>query len=124
MDRQCRATKQNGERCKGTATSSDGLCWAHAPENAAKRQRITSRAGRARLNRELVDIKSRLSQLTDDVLEGRVDRGRGAIAAQILNVLLRAISVELKVREQEELEREVAELREYLERGAGRGYYG
>ena len=110
MDGQCRATKANGKRCRGTATSPDGLCWAHAPENAAKRQRITSRAGKARGSRELQSIKQRLSQLADDVLSGNVDRSSGAVVAQILNVYVRAISVELKVREVEELERRVSEL--------------
>jgi hypothetical protein len=51
----------------------------------------------------LVDLKRRLSELVNDVLEGRVERGDGAVVSQILNVYLRAISVELKVTEQREL---------------------
>jgi hypothetical protein len=50
-----------------------------------------------------VDIKRRLSELANDVLEGRVERGDGAVVSQILNVYLRAISVELRVTEQREL---------------------
>jgi hypothetical protein len=37
------------------------------------------------------------------VLEGRTDRGVAAVASQVLNVYLRAVSVELKVNEQLEL---------------------
>jgi len=37
------------------------------------------------------------------VLEGRQDKGVAAVASQVLNVYLRAISVELKVREQTEI---------------------
>jgi hypothetical protein len=51
----------------------------------------------------LVDIKRRLTELANDVLEGRVERGDGAVVSQILNVYLRAISVELRVTEQREL---------------------
>jgi hypothetical protein len=47
-----------------------------------------------------VDIKRRLSDLADGVLTGEVETGVGAVASQILNVFLRAVSVELKAREQ------------------------
>jgi hypothetical protein len=39
----------------------------------------------------------------DDVLEGRVDKGKGSIVSQILGVWLRAVETELKVRDQQEL---------------------
>ncbi len=63
-----------------------------------------------------MDIKRRLSELADDVLEGRVERGDGAVVSQILNVYLRAISVELKVAEQQEMEARLEELEAALER--------
>jgi hypothetical protein len=37
------------------------------------------------------------------VLEGKVARGRAAVAGQLLNTYIRAVSVELKAREQLEL---------------------
>jgi hypothetical protein len=37
------------------------------------------------------------------VLTGEVDKGTGAVVSQVLNVYLRAVSVELKAREQQEL---------------------
>jgi hypothetical protein len=64
----------------------------------------------------LVDIKRRLSELADDVLEGRVERGDGAVVSQTLNVYLRAISVELQVREQQEMEARLGELEAALKR--------
>jgi hypothetical protein len=64
---------------------------------------MASRAGKAKPNREISDIKRRLSSLADDVLAGEVDKGVAAVASQILNVYLRAVSVELSVREQLEL---------------------
>jgi hypothetical protein len=57
------------------------------------------------------------------VLAGRVERGDGAVVSQILNVYLRAVSVEMKVREQQELEERLEQLEEALERqreGGGR----
>ncbi len=113
----CRGTKANGEGCKAPATGPHGLCWAHAPENAEKRRRMASKAAKAKPNRELRDIKARLSALAADVLEGRADRGNAAVAAQVLNVYLRAVSVELKVTEQ----RELIERIERLERSQQRG---
>jgi len=44
-----------------------------------------------------------------------VDRGNAAVAGQLLNTYLRAVSVELKVREVEELAREVEDLREMID---------
>jgi hypothetical protein len=44
------------------------------------------------------------------VLEERVDKGIGAVVSQILNVYLRAVSVEMKLREVENLERRMEEI--------------
>src|ERR671911_89190 len=72
----------------------------------ARRRRASKggkRGGRGRPQAELGDIKRRLSDLAEDVLEGRQEKGTAAVASQVLNVYLRAVSVELKVQEQREL---------------------
>jgi hypothetical protein len=79
------------------------------------------RGGRGRPQAELSDIKGRLSALADDVLEGRQDKGVAAVASQVLNVYLRAVSVELKAREQMELIERLAALEAQLEQGARLG---
>ncbi len=89
MCRQCLATKANGEACKGPAMSREGYCWAHNPKNAERRRRQASRAGRAKPNKELQSVKARLSDLAEDVLEGRVETSVGTGTSQILNVYLR-----------------------------------
>ena len=99
----CRATKANGEPCTLPANGPQGLCWAHDPANREKRRRIASRAARSKPDRELRDLKARLSTLAEDVLAGRVDRGNAAVAGQLLNTYIRAVSVELKVKEQLDL---------------------
>lgn len=115
----CTATKRDGSPCTLPSTGQSGLCWAHDPKNAERRRRGQSRGGRNKPNRELAEIKQRLSDLADDVLAGTVERGTGAVVSQILNVYLRAISVELKAREQLELIERLETLEGALERKGG-----
>jgi len=58
------------------------------------------------------------------VLEGRQNKGVAAVASQVLNVYLRAVSVELKVREQAELIERLEALEESLEQRKGERRYG
>jgi hypothetical protein len=90
-------------------------CYQHDPERAEERRRNASRAGKSSPNRELAGIKRKLSELAQDVLEGSVERGDGAVVSQILNVYLRALSTEMKVREQEEILERVMELEALME---------
>ncbi len=53
------------------------------------------------------------------MLAGRVDRGNAAVAGQLLNTVIRAMGVELKVREQAEFEARLEELESLLERQSG-----
>lgn len=112
---QCAGIKADGGRCKGQAISNSRYCFSHNPEHAEARQQRASRGGkrggRGRPQAEVGSIKERLSTLADDVLTGNVDRSDAAVVSQVLNVYLRAISVELKVVEQ----REIVERLENLE---------
>ena len=114
--RQCSGIKRDGGRCTAVVNGSSlEYCYQHDPERAEERRRNASRAGKSSPSRELAGIKRRLSELAEDVLEGSVKLGDGAVVSQILNVYLRALSVELKVREQEELLERVAELELLME---------
>jgi len=55
--------------------------------------------------------------MADGVLSGETDRAAAAVAGQLLNVKLRAIEVERKIRETEELEARLEALE--LHRGQG-----
>jgi hypothetical protein len=116
----CTAIKASGERCKGRAVEGSEWCWNHNPAHADERRRHGAkggkRGGRGRPQVELQEIKQRLSDLADDVLEGRQDKGVAAVASQVLNVYLRAVSVELKVTEQLELIERLEELERHLEK--------
>ncbi len=120
----CTATKRNGEPCTLPSTGTSGLCWAHDPANAERRRRGQSRGGKNKPSRELANIKGRLSDLADDVLEEKVDKGAAAVAGQLLNTYIRAVSVELKVREQLELIERLEALEEALERNREQRGYG
>ena len=117
----CTAIKPTGERCKVQAIPDAEWCWSHHPDHEEARRRRASkggkRGGRGRPQAELANIKSRLSDLADDVLEGRQDKGVAAVASQVLNVYLRAVSVELKVKEQAELIERLEALERPQERG-------
>ena len=116
----CAGIKANGDPCRLAALEPQDVCWAHAPENAQKRKRVASKAGRSKgPNRELADIKGRLLELTDAVLEGSQDRASAAVAGQLINTLLRAVAVELRVREHLDLIDRVEELEGLLARQRG-----
>ncbi len=103
----CSGITQAGTACRGIPIDGSQWCYAHHPDRASERRHHGSkggkRGGRGRPQGELSDIKHRLSDLADDVLEGRQDKGVAAVASQVLNVYLRAVTVELKVREELEL---------------------
>jgi len=117
----CKATKRDGSPCTLPAQGQQGLCWAHDPKNAEKRRRGASRGGRAKANRELPQIKTLLEDLTEQVLAGELETSRAAVANQLINTRLRAIEVERKIREAEEIEERLAALEEIAKNG-GRGW--
>ena len=111
----CAGTKRDNSPCTATVEPPQRFCWWHDPDNADKRRRAASKAGKSKLSRELAGIKQRLSGLADDVLAGAVDRGDAAVAGQLLNTYLRAVSVELKAKEQLELVERLEALEEGLQ---------
>jgi hypothetical protein len=120
----CAAVKANGERCRLDATGQQGYCWAHDPANREKRRVRASRAGRARANRELPELKTLLADLTERVLAGDLDTGRAAVANQLINTRLRAVEQERKIREAEEIEERLTALEEALRRNGRGGRWG
>jgi predicted RNA-binding Zn ribbon-like protein len=121
----CLGTKRDNSPCTVSVEPPQTFCWWHDPANADARKQAAARggkrAGRGRPLAELSDIKRRLSDLADDVLEGRQDKAVAAVASQVLNVYLRAVSVEMKLKEQLELTERLTSLEEALghnERGS------
>lgn len=112
----CAGIKRSGGRCT-VSVESGQYCHHHDPDRASERSRAASKAGRSKPSRELSGIKTLLSDLTDQVLAGSLLPGPAAVANQLINTRLRAVELERKIREADELEGRIAE----LERSAGSG---
>jgi hypothetical protein len=114
----CSGFKRSGEPCKATVELPQTYCWWHAPENAEQRSRSASKAAKAKAG-EIGDIKSELRQLVQDVLDGEVETRVAAVVGQLQGYRLRAVELERKIREQEELAAEVQELKALVEGRSG-----
>src|SRR5215212_4073849 len=119
----CTAIAGSGQHCRAIAITGSDYCHSHHPNRAEARKRAARKGGqrseRGRPTTELASIKDRLERLAEDVLAGRIDRSDAAVAGQLLNYAIRAVSVGLKAREQEELEARLTEIEEALERQRG-----
>lgn len=75
---------------------------------------MASRAGKSNGGGEIRDLKAEIRELIADVRENRVQRNTAAVAFQGYRVLKDIIELERRVRETDELQREIEELkREY-----------
>jgi hypothetical protein len=110
----CGGITQQGTRCERSADGPNGLCWLHDPMRSEDRRRAASRGGKGKQSRELIGLKGQLRDLTSDVLSGELETGCAAVANQLLNTQLRAIELQRKIIEQEE----IMERLEALERAA------
>jgi hypothetical protein len=116
----CSAIKPNGERCRGIAATDSDYCPAHDPSRAEARKRNARKAARSRgsargSGSELKQVKQGVRTVIAAVVRGRLDKGRGAVALQGYNTLLRAVEIGQRD-ELEDLAREVEDLK--------RGYSG
>src|SRR3954451_19265349 len=98
----CAFIKPGGERCKATAMKGYDTCYGHRPDLAEERRRNASKGGRAggrgRGSRDVGDLKQRISEVIDAVLEGSQDRGRAAVAIQGFNALRGVLELERKIK--------------------------
>ena len=109
--RGCSAIKANGERCKGIAATGSDYCPAHDPARADARIKAASKAA-----------KSRSATVTE--MNNIVIIKETLVANQIANNQLRAVEVERRVREQDDLEIRLDELEGLLEEAEERSRYG
>ncbi len=106
----CSGIKADGGRCKAQAMRNSEWCIGHDPDQAEARRRRASKGGkrggrgrRSHTQAELAEVKSILRGLAGSVLKGATDRQDAAVVGQLLNTVIRAVSIELKAREQAEL---------------------
>jgi hypothetical protein len=120
----CSHTYEDSSQCRRIVSSEQEYCYSHDPQRASERKRNAARGGRAKASGELGRVKARLHTLADMVEEGQMDRADAAVISQIWGTYLRAVSVELKAREAEEVERRLEELETLLEQRKGERRYG
>jgi len=89
------------------------------PDYSQERQRHASkggkRGGRGRPSSELARLQERFEELAEQVLSGEVERGVGAVAAQLLNGARACTATRLKAIEQEDILARVEELESIVE---------
>jgi hypothetical protein len=108
----CRATKANGEPCTLPANESQGVCWAHSPQNRERRRRNASKAARAKgSSREVRELKAELRELIRRVERGEISSTRGNTMLRGYSVLIDLIKLERGVLEVEELSNRIEELK-------------
>ena len=104
----CAGITRAGTACKGIPIDGSQWCYAHHPDRTDERQRHGSkggkRGGRGRGNGDIKDVKAWLLKLASDVEEGRLEAKDGSVVSQILNVFLRGVEVERRIKESEKLE--------------------
>lgn len=119
MTARCQGIKRDGGRCTASVAPGVQWCFNHDPERAADRKRNASRAGKSSGGREIRDLKRRISEVVDAVLEGSQDRGRAAVAIQGFNALRGVLELERKVKEQEEILERIEALEQSAETTEG-----
>src|ERR671919_43542 len=110
----CSHTYEDSSQCRRIVSAEQHYCYSHDPARASERKRNAARGGRAKASGELGRVKERLHTLADMVEEGQMERADAAVISQIWGTYLRAISVELKAREQREITERLEQLEEDL----------
>jgi hypothetical protein len=123
----CAALKRDGGRCNAPSLVGEEWCFNHHPDRAEERKRNASKAGKRggkgrgfRTTGEIPEIKTAILKLVGDVLEGSVERSSAAVVGNLYNTLLRAVEVERKIKETEDLEHRIATLENERNGGARR----
>lgn len=120
----CAAITRGGNRCKLDATHGE-YCWSHSPRTASERRVKARKGGKAGGNgrpgvSEIVAVKGDIRDVISGVLSGSVEKGAAAVAFQGFNALLKAVELERRVYETDQLAAELEELKR--DRGAHDGH--
>ena len=116
---QCAGIKRDGGQCTVVVGPSQSHCYQHDPKRSEDRRRNASRGGRSKGNQRLAKLDRQLEDLAADALAGEVERGVASVVNQIINSRLRAVEIERKIREAEELEARLEALEDVLKRRSG-----
>jgi hypothetical protein len=120
----CSHTYADSSQCRRIVSTEQSYCYSHDPTRATERRRNAARGGKAKASGEIGRVKASLQALADMVEEGQMDRADAAVIGLIWGTYLRAVSVELKVREQLELVERLEVLEETLARNKENRWHG
>ena len=120
----CSHTYADSSQCRRIVSAEQKCCYSHDPLRAGERRRNAARGGKAKASGELRRVKARLQTLADMVEEGQMDRADAAVISQIWGTYLRAVSVELKAREQLEITERLEQLEGDLGHKGGSSRWG
>ena len=107
-DRQCEATRTDGQRCRGQARPGSALCIFHDPSLAGRRREGRSRGGRTSCRKVAVlpeshpdfslntpaEVRAALASLVNLVLKGKVDARVANAATYTAATLLRSVDAD------------------------------
>jgi hypothetical protein len=116
----CSHTYADSSRCRRIVSAEQKYCYSHDPARAGERRRNAARGGKAKASGELGRVKARLQTLADMVEEGQMERADAAVISQLWGTYLRAVTVELRVREATEVNERLQMLEESLQANAPR----
>jgi hypothetical protein len=92
------------------AKGSHGLCWTHAPENAAMRRRNASKAATAKADKEIRSTKAEIRELVRLVREEDFEVSKANTINRLYQTLLQYIVVERGVYREDDLAQRIKEL--------------
>ena len=78
--RVCEARKKDGSPCTLPPAEGDLFCWVHSEKTQEARRRGAAKGGRNKVSADLARLNKKLEQLGDDVMSGKADPRRAAVA--------------------------------------------
>ena len=119
----CAGVKADGTACERIVSDDHTWCYAHDPSKAEARSHNASKAGRVKtIAGEVVEIRERIRQLAEDVIEGRVDKGKASVAFQGLGVAVKYFELQRRIKETDELLQRIEALEEERRTDSSGGY--
>jgi hypothetical protein len=113
----CTALTRAGVPCKGTPLPGLSVCISHSEAHrealrsaGRKGGRVAGRGRPRSTSRELSQVRGELRDAINAVRDGTLERGRGAVIFQGFSVLLKAVEVERRAFEAEELAERIGAL--------------
>lgn len=98
----CKGTRRDGSPCKGLATGSSGLCWAHDPANQERVRAARSAGGHAKSRAARIErlmpnvlrpVLERLLTALEEVHEGRLTARQAEAMSALSTAICRVYEI-------------------------------